>query len=291
MIKRESVEKGRVHRGLQNMVNKYNNILKSMGLEPNKRLGQSFLIDEHVVDDQIAFANLTKADIVLEIGPGLGILTNKLAEHVRKVIGIEYDKKLYSYLKTEVPGNVEIIHGDALALDFPKFNKVVSNIPYQISSPLIFKLIDYQFTLAILMLQLEFARRLGAQPNTKEYSRLTIMTSYYYDVELLSNVSKTSFYPEPKIDSQLIKLSPKKARKTARDEHLFSNLIKIVFGERRKMMKNSILDHHFKFNIPKDDLKDIISGLPNMTCRPEELTLNHLIELADELYIALAKYN
>jgi 16S rRNA (adenine1518-N6/adenine1519-N6)-dimethyltransferase len=291
MIKRESVEKGRVHRGLQNMVNKYNNILKSMGLEPNKRLGQSFLIDEHVVDDQIAFANLTKADIVLEIGPGLGILTNKLAEHVRKVIGIEYDKKLYSYLKTEVPGNVEIIHGDALASDFPKFNKVVSNIPYQISSPLIFKLIDYQFTLAILMLQSEFARRLGAQPNTKEYSRLTIMTSYYYDVELLSNVSKTSFYPEPKIDSQLIKLSPKKARKTARDEHLFSDLIKIVFGERRKMMKNSILDHHFKFNIPKDDLKDIISGLPNMTCRPEELTLNHLIELADELYIALAKYN
>jgi 16S rRNA (adenine1518-N6/adenine1519-N6)-dimethyltransferase len=291
MIKRESVEKGRVRRGLQNMVNKYNNILKSMGLEPNKRLGQSFLIDEHVVDDQIAFANLTKADIVLEIGPGLGILTNKLAEHVRKVIGIEYDKKLYSYLKTEVPGNVEIIHGDALALDFPKFNKVVSNIPYQISSPLIFKLIDYQFTLAILMLQSEFARRLGAQPNTKEYSRLTIMTSYYYDVELLSNVSKTSFYPEPKIDSQLIKLSPKKARKTARDEHLFSDLIKIVFGERRKMMKNSILDHHFKLNIPKDDLKDIISGLPNMTCRPEELTLNHLIELADELYIALAKYN
>jgi 16S rRNA (adenine1518-N6/adenine1519-N6)-dimethyltransferase len=291
MIKRESVEKGRVHRGLQNMVNKYNNILKSMGLEPNKRLGQSFLIDEHVVDDQIAFANLTKADIVLEIGPGLGILTNKLAEHVRKVIGIEYDKKLYSYLKTEVPGNVEIIHGDALALDFPKFNKVVSNIPYQISSPLIFKLIDYQFTLAILMLQSEFARRLGAQPNTKEYSRLTIMTSYYYDVELLSNVSKTSFYPEPKIDSQLIKLSPKKARKTARDEHLFSNLIKIVFGERRKMMKNSILDHHFKFNIPKDDLKEIISGLPNMTSRPEELTLNQLIELADELYIALAKYN
>ena len=246
------------------------------------------MIDEHIVADQIAFANLTKADIVLEIGPGLGILTTKLADHVRKVIGIEYDKKLYSYLKTEMPGNVEIIHGDALALDFPKFDKVVSNIPYQISSPLIFKLIDYQFTLAILMLQLEFARRLGAPPNTKDYSRLTVMTSYYYDVELLSNVSKTSFYPEPKIDSKLIKLSPKKARKTARDEHLFLDLIKIVFSERRKMMKNSILDHHFKLNLQKTELKEIISGLPNMTCRPEELTLNQLIELADELHIALA---
>ena len=154
---------------------KYSRIMKSCGIKPNMKLGQNFLIDEKIAEDQINHANITKNDTVLEIGPGLGVLTSKLAKLAKSVIAIEYDKRLYSYLKTMVPENVELINGDALALNFPSFNKFVSNIPYQISSPLLFKLIDYHFDIAIIMLQAEFAQRLCAKPNTKAYSRLTVI--------------------------------------------------------------------------------------------------------------------
>jgi len=289
MKKRKSNLKGLENRELKSKIEKYSKLLKSVGLEPKKRLGQTFLVDDGVVVDQITAANLDKNDIVLEIGPGLGILTNKLAECARKVIAIEKDKKLYNYLKGEVPGNVELIHDDALALDFPEFDKLVSNIPYQISSPLIFKLLNYQFTLAIIMVQLEFANRLGAIPNTKDYSRLTVMTSYHYNVDLLNVVSKESFYPTPKVNSQIIRLIPKTLKRTAKNEQLFNTLIQVLFSERRKMIKNSILDQHFKFNIAKSELKEILSSLSNLDQRPEQLSLEQLIEFADELHLTLVR--
>jgi len=269
------------------MIEKYSKILDSLELHPSKRLGQSFLINQRIVTEQINFAELNQDDLVLEIGPGLGVLTIELAKYVRKVVAIEYDKKLYSYLAGILPGNVELILGDALAIEFPNFTKLVSNIPYQISSPLIFKLTDYLFESAIIMLQTEFARRLTAQPNSKDYSRLTVMASYHFDIDFLCAVPKTSFFPKPKIDSVLIKFRPKKQKIHPVSEQLFFKLVKIIFSERRKMIKNSILNHSLELKISKPVLLDLIPHLPYLSSRPEDLTVAQLIELADKFYTEL----
>ena len=274
---------------------KYLKILKDFGLEPNRNLGQNFLINDKLAQDQIEFADLTKTDIVLEIGAGLGILTHKLAAQAGKVIAIEYDRKLYSYLKKELPANVELIRDDALKIKFPKFNKLVSNIPYQISSPLIFKLIDYDFDLAILMLQAEFANRLNAKINTKEYSRLTVMANYYFDIELLCTVPKEEFLPIPKVDSAIIELLPKNDKRLPLNEQFFSELVKILFSERRKMIKNSVSTQIPRLNkfggikAQQQKFKNLVTQLPNSSSRPEQLTLEQLIDLADEIYEILQK--
>jgi 16S rRNA (adenine1518-N6/adenine1519-N6)-dimethyltransferase len=266
---------------------KYSRILRSINIKPSSKLGQNFLIDEKLVDAQIKFAKICDTDTVLEIGPGLGILTNKLASKANKVIAIEFDRSLYSYLKTEVPSNVELLFGDAVKLDLPNFNKIVSNIPYQISSPIIFKLINHEFDIAVLMLQLEFAKRLTGRPNTKQYSRLTVMSSYYYTTELLINVSKINFMPPPKVDSAIVRLRPKTEKRTAKNEDLFSSLVKVIFQGRRKMIKNSISNNHSQLNIPRATLKSIITKLPHMESRPEQLDLDQIIELSDLLDEAL----
>ena len=160
-------------------------VLTELGIRPTKNLGQNFLTDPSIIQSQVEFANLTNRDTVLEIGAGLGNLTLELSAHARKVITIEKDKKLGGYLKTIVPDNVELIIGDALDLDFPRFDKIVANLPYKISSPLSFKLMDYEFESAILMYQREFADRIVASPGSKKYGRLTVNLYYRFESRLL----------------------------------------------------------------------------------------------------------
>ena len=264
--------------------------MRSLNFRPNPKLGQIFLIDEQIISEQLNYADLTKKDTVLEVGPGLGVLTEELARRVKQVVAVEYDKNLCTFLKDRLPENVRLIAGDVLEVELPKFNKIVANIPYQISSPLIFKLIDHQFELAVLMFQHEFANRLIAEPGSKQYSRLTVMASYYYEIEALQHVPKTSFSPVPKIDSDLIRLTPRKRKTAPKNEKLFFKMVKILFNERRKMIKNSLL-HQFaklklgkqKIHTSKDELKQIIADLPYNDLRPEQLSIEQLIQLADEL--------
>ena len=130
-----------------------------------KITGQNFLIDVNVAYREVEYASINKEDIVLEIGPGKGILTNLISKKAKKVIAIEIDKYLYNYLKNTCPKNVELINSDVLELDFeslPRFNKIVSNLPFQISSPITFKILDYNFSKAVLIYQKEFADRMIA---------------------------------------------------------------------------------------------------------------------------------
>lgn len=272
---------------MKNDMIKYQKLMKSIGFEPNSRLGQVFLIDNNIITEQLSWAKITKHDTILEIGPGLGALTCKLAEVAKKVVAIEYDKKLYSYLQTIIPDNVDLHQADVLDIELPKFNKIVSNIPYQISSPLIFKLIDYHFELAILMFQSEFADRLSAYPNTKDYSRLTVMASYYFDIKYLRTVPASSYTPKPKVGSAIIELKPKKHKLIANNEPFFFKFVKIIFGSRRKMIRNSLMSLIGKYKFNKSEFKEILSSLPNTTQRPEQLNLERLIELSDELYLRL----
>lgn len=235
-------------------------ILNEHGIKLNKNLGQNYLIDKNKRDQIINFGNVTKDDVVLEIGTGIGTLTIELAKKAKKVIAIEQDEKicriLAKRLKDEKIDNVELINDDALKVEFPEFNKIISNLPYQISSPITFKFLDYDFDLAILMYQKEFAARMNGEVGTKDYSRLSAMLYFKCDVEKMTEVSNESFIPKPQIDSTVIKLTPKENTIDNEDFHIYSKFTKALFQHRNKKIRNALIDsRHIISNIDKKVLK------------------------------------
>ncbi len=209
-----------------------------------KKLGQNFLTDKNIAKREVNYAEIKKDDVVLEIGPGNGILTTLLAEKAKKVIAIEIDNKLVDKLSKVLPDNVDLIHADALKVDFEKltrFNKIVSNLPFQISSPITFKILKYDFTCALLIYQKEFADRMIAIPDSKQYSRLSVGVYYKANCEVIETVSKTCFKPQPKVDSCIVKLIPRETPPFfINDETFFFELTKQLFNQRRKKIKNTL---------------------------------------------------
>lgn len=236
--------------------------LKKFGIRPKKVLGQSFLVDAAILERQVGYAQVNKDDIVLEIGAGTGNLTKFLLDGAGKVIVLERDPSMVKVLQSRFSGadNLELISGDALEMEFPKFDKVVSNIPYSISSPLTFKLLEHDFTLAVLTYQKEFAERLIAKPGTKNYSRLSVSTYCRADAKILEYVSRHVFYPVPKVSSAIVKLVPK-TNPLSVDENSFQNLLRGLFAHRRKSVSNAIF-HSYQLitgrNPPKDAKKENI---------------------------------
>jgi len=209
-------------------------ITRKYNVTPRKRKGQNFLVDERVANREIEYAQISKEDTVLEIGPGLGILTSRLVERAGRVIAIEYDRGLAKYNQERFGNKLELIEGDALLIPFPAFDKIVSNIPYNISSPLIFKILEHRFKLAVIMIQKEFAERMVAQPGDKRYSRLSIGTYYRADCELLEFVPRSRFWPAPEVDSMIIRLVPRDPPFRVKDEKSFFELVDLLFKYRRK---------------------------------------------------------
>jgi 16S rRNA (adenine1518-N6/adenine1519-N6)-dimethyltransferase len=242
-----------------------------------RSLGQNFLIDNNVATREVQYAKISKEDIVLEVGPGSGILTRLLAEKAKKVIAIEIDEKIIRNLKDKLPNNVELIHNDILKVDFDtltKFNKIVSNLPFQISSPVTFKFLEYSFTLAVLIYQKEFADRMNAFPGSKNYSRLSVGVYYKAKCELLETIPKTCFKPQPKVDSCAVRLIKRKTLPfIVIDESFFFELTKNLFNHRRKKIKN-ILNNLYRIH---DDL-------PFLEKRVEELTPEQIGELSNILF-------
>ena len=242
------------------------NILNQYGIKLNKNLGQNYLIDRNKRDQIVNFGNLNENDVVLEIGTGIGTLTLELAKRAGKVIAIEQDsniaKILSERLKKEKIDNVELINDDALNVDFPKFNKIISNLPYQISSPITFKFLNYDFDLAILMYQKEFARRMNGSVGTKDYSRLSAMLYFKCDVEALTDVSSESFIPKPKIDSTVVKLTPKENEISKEDFKIYSDFTKALFQHRNKKIRNALIDsRHVICSLDKKEMKDRINRI------------------------------
>lgn len=236
------------------------NILNQHGIKLNKNLGQNYLIDKNKRDQIINFGNIDENDIILEIGTGIGTLTIEIAKKAKRVIAIEQDKNicdiLAKRLKDEKIDNVELINDDALKVDFPKFNKIISNLPYQISSPITFKFLDYDFDLAILMYQKEFAERMNGEVGTKNYSRLSAMLHFKCDVEKLTDVSSESFIPKPQIDSTVVKLTPKENKISDEDFKVYSKFTKALFQHRNKKIKNALIDsRHIITNLDKKEMK------------------------------------
>lgn len=242
------------------------NILNQHGITLNKNLGQNYLIDENKRNQIVNFGEIDEDDIILEIGPGIGTLTIELAKKAKKVIAIEQDgnicKILTERLKNEKIDNVELINDDALKTDFPKFNKIISNLPYQISSPITFKFLDYDFDLAILMYQKEFADRMNGEVGSKNYSRLSAMLYFKCNVDALTNVSSESFIPKPKIDSTVVKLTPKENKIEDIDFETYSNFTKALFQHRNKKIRNALIDsRHIISRIDKKVLKQRLNSI------------------------------
>lgn len=267
-------------------------ILSQHGITLNRNLGQNYLIDKNKRDQIIGFGDIDKRDTVLEIGTGIGTLTIEIAKKAKKVIAIEQDenicKILAKRLKDEKIDNVELINDDALKVDFPKFNKIISNLPYQISSPITFKFLNYDFDLAVLMYQKEFADRMNGEVGSKNYSRLSAMLYFRCNVEKLTDVSSESFIPKPKIDSTVVKLTPKENEITDEDFRTYSNFTKALFQHRNKKIRNALIDsRHIIGKIDKKILKKRLNEIEDD--RLNDYLSKRVVVLAPEEILHLSK--
>ena len=242
-----------------------------------QRYGQHFLVDSSVAEREVRYAALTKDDVVLEIGPGRGIITQLLAQRAKQVVAIEIDQRLVERLKKTLPSNVTLIHQDALEVDFqtlPRFTKIVSNLPFEISSPITFKFLESSFSKAILIYQKDFAERIVAQPGTKDYSRLTVGVYYKALCRILEDVPPSSFSPAPEVNSCIVELVPrKKPAFEVRNEPFFVHLTKQLFTHRRKKIRYTV-----------KTLSRNYESLPYLDNRVEELTPEQIGMLSDLLW-------
>ncbi|MEM2924951.1 MAG: 16S rRNA (adenine(1518)-N(6)/adenine(1519)-N(6))-dimethyltransferase RsmA [Halobacteria archaeon] len=246
--------------------------------------GQHFLKDERVLKRIVEYAQVGEGDVILEIGAGKGNLTRALAEKAKQVYAIELDKKLASDLRAKFAGtNVEVIQGNALKLDFPYFNKVVSNIPYYISSDLTFKLLRYKFELGVLMYQKEFAERMTAMPGDKNYGRLSITAQHYAEIEILEIVPRSAFTPVPEVDSAIVRLKLRKPSYEVKNEEFFLKLVSTCFSQRRKKLKNAILKAASSLELNQLALEEVVKEGSQWNKRAEELSPAEFALLANEL--------
>ena len=231
-------------------------LMKKYNLTEKKKLGQNFLIDDEAIDKIVDSANLTKEDLVIEIGPGLGTLTSMLLEKARKVIAIELDDRMVKILQDRflVYNNFELINEDVLKVNLPeliekngqyKNVKVVANLPYYITTPIIMKLLENRLKIdsITIMIQKEVAERIVANPGTKLSGAITYSVHYYAEPEEVTIVPNISFIPSPEVDSEVIKLVIRKEPPVElKDEKLFFNIIKASFMQRRKTLLNALVN-------------------------------------------------
>ena len=230
-------------------MNSVRKILARYDLRPRKRLGQSFLEDMNVVQRIAALADPAAGETVVEIGAGLGLLTAELARRAGKVVALEYDPRLVTILRDRFSGDhrVEIVPGDALEYPFSRPSpdekiKVVGNLPYNISSPILFRLIECRRSISamVLMFQKELADRIMAPPGKKDYGIPSVLVARYASVTREMNVPPTCFYPEPAVISSVLRIVMREDRRTPGEESLFSTTVRAAFAQRRKTLWNNL---------------------------------------------------
>lgn len=273
-------------------------VLNRYGFSFQKKFGQNFLIDENVVEKIVRDAGVTKDDFVLEIGPGIGTMTQILCENAREVVAVEIDDKLIPILTEDTLSwydNVTVIHEDILKLDIVKLAnernggkpiKVVANLPYYITTPIIMGLFESHVPLdsITIMVQKEVADRMQVGPGTKDYGALSLAVQYYAKPQILLNVPASCFMPQPNVDSAVIQLTRyEKPPVEVKDEHLMFRLIRASFNQRRKTMTNSV-GNSPELSVSKEQMAAALEkcGL-SATVRGEALTLAQFAELANVL--------
>ncbi len=269
-------------------------VLKDTGFSFKKSLGQNFLIDESVLRKIIDAACLTKDDCVLEIGPGIGTMTEALSEAAGRVIAVELDNRLIPILRENLAGreNVTVIQGDILRTDIRKLSeeycggkpfKAVANLPYSVTTPALLKLLDESAPIlsATLMVQKEVAERMMADPGTKAYGALSLAVQYRAEISVAANVPRNCFIPRPEVDSQVVHLqcfSEPPVR--TEDPELMFRLIRASFNERRKTLVNGLANG--KIGYTKEEIARAVEALgKGEAVRGETLSLEDFARLAD----------
>ena len=278
-------------------------ILHKYKIQANKSLGQNFLVDDNVIDEIIHSSNIDKQDLIIEIGPGLGVLTNRLLKEANNVIAVELDKRMVNILQDrfilningQAESKLEIINEDVLKINLNeiiaekrkqteiKNVKIVANLPYYISTPIIMKLLENRLDIdeIIVMVQKEVAERLTAKKGTSLAGAITYAVEYYSDATSIIKVPKESFVPSPKVESEVIKLKVRKGKKIqVKDEKLLFNIISKSFMQRRKTLSNVLTNNNIMHS--KEDVKNMWKELEiDENVRGESLTLEQFGKIAD----------
>jgi len=245
-------------------------IIHQYNIKPRKRLGQSFLLDKNIIQKMAVAADISKDEVVVEIGSGIGVLTEEIAAKARCLIAVELDEKLSELLKEKLEryDNVEIHNTDILKFDFGSLSdeyktkiKVVGNVPYNISSPLIFYLLSYRHVINdfTLMLQKEVVERLVAVPDNKRYGVPSVILQMFAEVEKVLDVPATCFYPRPKVESAVIKGAfREKPLVSLADEEFFIKLVRASFAQRRKTLLNNLKRAAFIANMSEEKIREAL---------------------------------
>ena len=255
---------------------------------PQKRFGQNFLHDVSVIDRILAAAELTDSDSVLEIGPGLGVLTDRMLPLARRVVVMEVDRNLVERLRRRNVSHLEVHEGDALNMDWdavlssPPY-KLVANLPYNISSQVLFKILDHRplFSKLVLMFQKEVGDRLAAGPGTRDYGILSVLCQVWFDIRKVVNVPPGAFNPPPKVHSLVLEfVSRSEPRIPVEDPKFFRKVVKAAFAQRRKTLRNTLTGSGFSPRAVESALERC--GIDPVR-RGETLTLDEFGALAREL--------
>lgn len=269
---------------------KMTDVLNANGFKFSKKFGQNFIVDENIINNIINKSKIDKGTLVIEIGPGAGSLTYKLALNSKNVIAYEIDESLKDILNYNLSGlsNVEIIYGDFLLRDVKKdlekyeYKKlyVVANLPYYITTPIIVKLIEDELNVdkIVIMVQKEVGDRFKAKPNSKDYSSLSVFLNYYYDVFKIMDVSRNVFMPKPNVDSIVLEFVKKDDMLFVKDKTLFFKLIRDSFKQKRKNIRNNLKGYDL------DVINDVLSKYGfDLNARAEQLSIEVFVSIANEL--------
>jgi len=244
------------------------------------------MLESKVFQKMAQYARLNCDDTVLDIGAGLGFLTRFLGEKCKAVLAVEFDQRLANILREQLDhaSNIKVIEGNVLNATVPEFNKTVSIPPYQISSRLLTWLFKRNFDCAVMIFQKEFADRLTAEVGSEDYGWLTVFTYHQAQVELLDEIPKSMFYPLPKIDSIITRLNPKKPLSLPRNEASFQRLLKVLFTQRNRTLRNAVLTYlkHERDTTLRDVAK-IADSLPNGSIRVRDLAPEDFGALANAI--------
>ena len=227
-------------------------ILRQYGIRPNHQLGQNFLCDKAVLRREVAYAEIDKLDVILEVGPGTGNLTRRLLERAERVVAIERDRQFepcLSDLQKTYP-HLELIWGDALEVDFPAFDKVVSNLPYKVTLPLLFKMLDQRFRKGTLIFQKRLAERICARVGEKGYCRLSVAMGRRANVEILETLGSSAFYPPPSVKSAVVSIERIKPRFDIPSENAFRILLEALFSYRDLSVEQALAHANRRVFLP-----------------------------------------
>ena len=269
-------------------------IMKRYNISPNKALGQNFLIDNNILDKIVGAGDLTKDDHVVEIGPGLGSLTQRLAEQAGKVTVIEKDRNLLPILRETLAkyDNISYIEGDVLKVDWNeiipsgKRVKVIANLPYYITTPIIMGFFENRIPteLLVFMVQREVAERMVAKPGGKDYGSLSISVQFYSQAEIVTIVPPTVFIPRPDVDSAVVKLTTlAKPAVDVRSEEMFFKTVRAAFQQRRKTLRNA-LSNSAELRLPRDAVEVALANAQiDPGLRGERLSIEEFAHLSDQI--------